>query len=160
MGLYLDVETTFQGKLTVIGLHHSAFGTLQLVGPDITRENLEKVLPPAICIYTFNGDKFDLAIIKKQLGVDLYNRYESVDLWKTCQRARLYGGLKRVEQELGISRELEGITGKDAAQLGYLYERDNDQVALARLLQYNREDVENLVVLREALEARLPLRVL
>lgn len=156
MALYLDVETTYQGKLTVIGLHHAAIGTIQLVGPDITRENLEKVLPPAICVYTYNGDRFDLPIIKNQVGVDLKARFRSVDLMKTCQRARLYGGLKRVEQVLGIRRQHEGMSGKDAVALWYTYERDGDTAALERLLAYNREDVENLVQLRELLEARLP----
>lgn len=155
MGLYLDVETTYQGKLTVIGLHHCAIGTVQLVGADITRENLEKALPPAICVYTYNGDRFDLPIIKQQLGVDLKTRFRSVDLMKTAQRAKLYGGLKRVEQVLGIKRQHEGLSGKDAVALWYVYERDGDQEALEKLLAYNREDVENLVQLRELLEARL-----
>ncbi|MDB5099647.1 MAG: exonuclease [Cyanobacteria bacterium RYN_339] len=154
MGLYLDVEATYQGKLTVIGLHHSAIGTVQLVGPECTRENLEKILPPAICIYTFDGERFDLSLIKNQLGVDLANRFHSVDLQKTCQRLRLYGGLKRVEQILGIKRQFADMSGKDAVALWYIYERDGDDEALQKLLAYNREDVENLVQLREALESR------
>jgi hypothetical protein len=155
MGLYLDIETTYQGKLTVIGLHHYAIGTVQLVGADCTRENLEKVLPPAICIYTFNGERSDLPIIKEQLGVDLKQRFRSVDLARTCHRAKLYGGLKRVEQQLGISRQFAEMSGKDAVALWYTYERDGDEAALQKLLAYNREDVENLVKLREALEARV-----
>lgn len=155
MGLYLDIETTYQGKLTVIGLHHSAIGTVQLVGPDCTREKLEAVLPPAICIYTFNGERSDLPIIKEQLGVDLKNRFRSVDLARTCHRAKLYGGLKRVEQILGITRVYADMSGKDAVALWYTYERDGDTAALEKLLAYNREDVENLVKLRDALEARV-----
>lgn len=155
MALYLDVETTYQGKLTVIGLHHAAIGTVQLVGPQITKEALEAALPPAICVYTYNGDRFDLPIIKNQLGVDLKHRFRSVDLMKTCQRARLYGGLKRVEQVLGIRRQHEGLSGKDAVALWYTYERDGDEEALQKLLAYNREDVENLAILRELLEMRL-----
>jgi len=154
MALYLDVETTYQGKLTVVGLHHSAIGTVQLVGPECTRENLEKSLPPSICVYTFNGERSDLPIIKEQLGVDLKQRFRHVDLARLCHKARLYGGLKRVEQMLGITRVHADMSGKDAVALWYTYERDGDQDALQKLLAYNREDVENLVKLREALEAR------
>jgi hypothetical protein len=154
MAVYLDVETTYQGKLTVIGLHHDAIGTVQLVGDQITRANLEAVLPTAICIYTFSGDKFDLPIIKRQLGIDLASRYRSVDLQKLCHRAKLYGGLKQVEERLGIPRRLTGISGKDAASLCYTYEKNGDPEALATLLAYNAEDVENLKVLRECLDQR------
>ncbi|MEB3197030.1 MAG: ribonuclease H-like domain-containing protein [Candidatus Sericytochromatia bacterium] len=155
MGLYLDIETTYQGELTVVGLHHASTGTVQLVAPDITAAALEAVLPPAICVYTYNGDRFDLPIIKQQVGIDLKQRYRSVDLMKTCHRQRLFGGLKGVEQKLGITRQLEGLSGKDAVALWYLWQRDRDQAALDRLLAYNREDVENLVQLRTCLEQRL-----
>ncbi|HEY9720905.1 MAG TPA: ribonuclease H-like domain-containing protein [Oscillatoriaceae cyanobacterium] len=154
MALYLDVETTYQGKLTVIGLHHAGIGTVQLVGPEITTERLLDVLPMAICVYTYNGDRFDLPIIKAQLGVDLKQRYRSVDLMHLCHRAKLYGGLKRVEERLGIGRKLTGLSGKDAVALWYQYEKTGDEEALATLLAYNREDVENLHQLREALEMR------
>ena len=59
-------------------------------------------------------------------------------------------GLEACKGCLKISAE-----GKDAVALWYTYERDGDQAALERLLAYNREDVENLVKLREALEARV-----
>lgn len=155
MALYLDTEATYQGELTVIGLHHASFGTVQLVGKEITRPALEALLPFALCIYTYNGDKFDLPIIKSQVGVDLKNRYRSVDLMKACHRARLYGGLKGVEARLGIGRQFTGMSGKDAVALWYEYEKTGDEAALQRLLAYNREDVENLLALRECLEQRL-----
>ena len=155
MGLYLDVEATYQGELTIIGLHHEALGTVQLVAPQLSGAALEAVLPPAICIYTFNGDRFDLRLIKEQLGVDLKHRYRSVDLMKTCQRARLYGGLKAVEERLGITRRHGGMSGKDAVALWYEYTKTGDETVLQRLLAYNREDVENLVALRACLEQRL-----
>lgn len=155
MALYLDTETTYQGELTVIGLHHASFGTVQLVGKDITKAALEAVLPFALCVYTYNGDRFDLPIIKKQVGVDLAQRYRSVDLMKACHKARLYGGLKGVEEKLGIGRQHAGMSGKDAVALWYEYEKTGNAEALGKLLAYNREDVENLIALRECLEQRL-----
>ena len=154
MALYLDVEATYQGKLTVIGLHHDVLGTVQLVGDQITRANLEAALPMAICVYTYDGDRYDLALIKDQVGVDLRNRYRSVDLKAHCQRARLYGGLKSVEQRLGITRRFEGMSGKDAVALWYEHQKTGCRESLEKLLAYNREDVENLKVLRDVLEMR------
>lgn len=155
MALYLDVETTYQGKLTVIGLHHEVVGTVQLVGADITRANLEAVLPPAVCVYTYEGDRHDLPIIRRELGLDLRNRFRSVDLKRLCEQARLHGGLKCIEQRLGITRKLSGLSGKDAVALWYTYQKTGDTTALQTLLDYNREDVENLRRLREVLEHRL-----
>lgn len=155
MGLYLDVETTYQGELTVIGLHHAALGTVQLVGPEITRKNLEAALPPAICIYTFDGERNDLQIIREQVGVDLECHFQSVDLLHLCHQANLHGGLKRIEERLGITRKLSGLSGRDAVHLWYTYQKTGDTEALETLLAYNREDVENLAILRDRLEARL-----
>jgi uncharacterized protein YprB with RNaseH-like and TPR domain len=154
MALYLDVEATYQGKLTVIGLHHDVLGTVQLVGDQITRANLEAALPMAICVYTYDGDRYDLALIKDQVGVDLRNRYRSVDLKVHCQAARLHGGLKSIEQRLGITRKHAGMSGKDAVALWYTYQTTGCQESLEKLLAYNREDVENLKVLREVLDRR------
>lgn len=155
MALYLDVETTYQGKLTVIGLHHEVVGTVQLVGEEITRANLEAVLPPAVCIYTYEGDRHDLPIIRRELGLDLKTRFRSVDLKRLCEQARLHGGLKMIEQRLGITRKLEGLSGKDAVALWYTYQKTGDTAALQTLLDYNKEDVENLRLLRDLLEHRL-----
>lgn len=59
-----------------------------------------------------------------------------------------------MEERLGIPRRLKGLDGYDAMGLWAAYERDGDQQALATLLEYNREDVLNLVLLERVLEAR------
>jgi len=68
-----------------------------------------------------------------------------------CWRYNLYGGFKAVEQQLGIPRRLQGISGWDAVLLWWRYQDYGDQNALELLLQYNREDVVNLKLLREKL---------
>ena len=81
-------------------------------------------------------------------------RYRSVDLMKLCQQAKLYGGLKSIEQRLGITRQLTGVSGKDAVALWYHHQKTGCQESLSTLLAYNREDVENLKVLRDVLDMR------
>jgi hypothetical protein len=69
-----------------------------------------------------------------------------------CWRNNLYGGFKSVEQQLGIARRLQGIGGAQAGMLWWRYQIDNDKKALDLLLEYNKEDVLNLLVLRKRLE--------
>jgi len=70
-----------------------------------------------------------------------------------CWRCNFFGGFKAVEQQLGIPRQLQGITGLDAVMLWQRYQDYGDQDALDLLLEYNKEDVVNLKVLRERLES-------
>ena len=68
-----------------------------------------------------------------------------------CWRRDLKGGLKVVEVRLGIARRLPDMNGYMAVKLWWDYVNDNDLEALRVLLEYNREDVMNLHVLREKL---------
>ncbi len=75
----------------------------------------------------------------------------SHDLMYDCWRRGLYGGLKRVEEQLGILRRTQGIDGIEAMRLWHRYETYRDEEALKVLLEYNREDVVNLKLLDETL---------
>lgn len=150
MDIYLDVETDRNGRLTVVGFYHRAAGLIQLVGGEITRKNLLANLPPSGNLYTYNGHCFDLRCIRCQLGLNLREIYESVDLRWVCQARGLTGGLKAVERTLGIRRELPEVDGYQAMILWEEYRR-GDLEALWRLLFYNREDVMNLIPLKERL---------
>jgi len=69
-----------------------------------------------------------------------------------CWRRKLFGGFKGVEKQLGISRTTEGVDGLAAMKLWDTYVELDDTEALNLLLLYNREDVENLAVLRQRLD--------
>ncbi len=96
-------------------------------------------------ICTFNGDRFDLPILERQLRVDLRTAYQSLDLLSACRRARLKGGLKQLEERFGIARTTRGLNGYDALRLWARYQDEGDEAALTLLLAYNREDVLNLL---------------
>ncbi|MEK7764915.1 MAG: ribonuclease H-like domain-containing protein [bacterium] len=150
---FLDIETAFDGRLTIVGILRADRGLLQLVGRDITPERVLEFLDGTALLHTYNGHSFDLPRIRAALGVDLRRRFACRDLMRDCWRLNLYGGLKKVERTLGIARATEGVDGMEAMRLWDRYVAADDTDALARLLHYNREDVENLVVLREKLEA-------
>ena len=155
---YLDIETTGlftkYDAITVIGIYldDSLHSTLiQIVGEDVTEHNLLKALEDVHTIYTYNGSRFDLPFINISLGLDLAEHYHHHDLMYDCWRMNLYGGFKAVEQQLGITRELKGISGFEAIMLWWEYRNEGNRDALALLLQYNKEDVVNLKALRERL---------
>lgn len=155
---YLDIETTglssLYADITVIGIYlvNGADSRLvQLVGGEVTEDNLFEALNGVCTIYTYNGSRFDLPFIRACLDVDLTQPYHHHDLMYDCWRNNLYGGFKAVEQQLGIPRRLKGIGGLEAVMLWLRYKNNGDQNALALLLQYNKEDVVNLKSLREKL---------
>lgn len=117
----------------------------------VTGTNLLDSLAGVSKIYTYNGSRFDLPFIHGSLDVDLVASFSHHDLMFDCWQRNLYGGFKAVEQQLGIPRQLQGISGWHAVLLWYRYLEYGDCDALATLLEYNREDVMNLKVLRERL---------
>jgi uncharacterized protein YprB with RNaseH-like and TPR domain len=155
---YLDIETTglssFYDYITVVGIYRcdgESNQLIQLVGDSVTRGNLITALRSVKTIYTYNGTRFDLPFIAASLGIDLAIEYHHRDLMYDCWRCNLYGGFKAVERQLGIPRQLQGIGGFEAVQLWWSYLKGGNESALELLLQYNKEDVVNLKVLRERL---------
>jgi uncharacterized protein YprB with RNaseH-like and TPR domain len=155
---YLDIETTglspWESYITVIGFYICS-GTRsesrQLVGMDITRVDVLNTLDGVDTIYTYNGSRFDLPFIHHHLGINLAEMFDHCDLMFHCWRNNLYGGLKAVERQLGIERELTEVNGHMAVSLWYRYLHLADTEALDTLLRYNMEDVVNMKTLKEIL---------
>ena len=159
MDAYLDIETTGLSagpdSITVVGIFlvdELETRVVQLVGSDITEDNLLAALSGVDTVYTYNGSRFDLPFIQSVLGTNIEALFDHRDLMYDCWSCNLKGGLKRVEVMLNISRELQGLNGLDAVLLWQRYVNHNDKHALDTLLHYNKEDVVNLKTLREKLE--------
>lgn len=155
---YLDIETTSldpsNGELTVIGLYLDdgrERRLWQVVGEEISPRKLAEVVQNVNMLYTYNGSRFDLPYIKNKLGMDLTRCCLHRDLMYDCWQRNLYGGLKEVERKLGIERKLAGMDGRRAVQLWLNYRAYGDRNFLATLLDYNREDVMNLKLVRQRL---------
>ena len=159
---YLDIETTglsqIYADITVIGIYvtdGSYHKFINMFGEEVTRDNLLEALEGVGILYTYNGSRFDLPFINSSLDVDLTKEFKHRDLMLDCWRNNLYGGLKAVEIQLGINRQLKGVDGLEAVRLWWRYQNSNDQDALTRLLKYNQEDVVNLKTLKEMLDINL-----
>ena len=156
---YIDIETTGLSRrfaeLTVIGIALEKNGqcrVVQLVEAAMSDEKLLAVLHGVDELYSYNGSRFDLPFIRAKLGVDLKKCFKHTDLMYDCWRNNLKGGLKAVERQLGIARRLIEVDGYMAVKLWYDYVNNHNQQALSTLLQYNREDIVNLQVLRRKLQ--------
>lgn len=152
MRAYLDIETSFHGEITIIGIFIPPQRLVQLVGEEINWTNLWNALTGVSSLRTYNGSRFDLPIIKKVLKLDLNKYFTCRDLMYDCWKKKLYGGLKRVEEQLGIERLSKGVDGIEAMRLWERYQLYKDEQALQLLLTYNREDVINLFYLETYLE--------
>ena len=155
MDAFLDIETTglspYHDQITVVGIatgegRHPRL--TQLVGEEITALNIKEAMQGTQTLYTYNGGRFDLPFILSRMGVDLELAFRHHDLMYDCWAKNWYGGLKAVERHLGIRRKLPDINGSEAVRLWHRYQDTDDLDALHLLLEYNKEDVLNLMALR------------
>lgn len=158
MKAYIDIETTGLSRkyadLTVIGVgieNNGSVEVVQLFDSTLNKNGLLQSLDGVTELYSYNGARFDLPFIQAKFDINLKSLYKHNDLMFTCWKKKLKGGLKAVEQKLGIERKLKGIDGFMAVKLYWDYVNNYNEAALQTLLEYNKEDVVNLQVLRNLL---------
>ncbi len=142
---YVDIETTGLSKytdvITMIGIYDGETPRSYIRGQDL--EEAYERLKQFDIIVTFNGKTFDMPFIEYHSK----NKYDCIhlDLRFMLKELGLAGGLKKIEQQLGITRddEVEGVDGFEAVRLWRRYQK-GDQDALRKLLIYNKEDIVNL----------------
>jgi uncharacterized protein YprB with RNaseH-like and TPR domain len=167
---YLDIETDYVGKhtpdndlffrdyqnhlITVVGILVAAGETdqfTQLLEKEISKPRLLETLHGVTRLITYNGRSipdpvkhrvgFDFPVIAAQLGIVLDQEFPHTDLVPECWKRNLYGGLKKVEQTLGLQRKLPGKHGAWAMETYRSYVKAGDRKCLEEFLAYNREDV-------------------
>ena len=159
---YFDIETTgldeHRDSVTTVSVHRDG-ETRTLVdggGLDghepLTRDRLVEALDAPLLV-TFNGIRFDQPFLETSFGCSLDDAAH-LDLIYPCKRIGLDGGLKRIEQDIGIGRDRPDLSGRDAIRLWREYER-GDASSLETLATYNREDTVNLRRLMDIVGERL-----
>jgi len=155
---FFDIETTGlspERNFVTTASFHVGGDTKTLVrGDDLTPDNVREILDGAGLVVSYNGRRFDAPFVEEDLGVSFGTPH--VDLIYPCRRVGLTGGLKTVEETLGVGRkdEVNDVDGREAVRLWHAYE-DGDTEALERLIEYNRYDAENLRAVFDAVHDRL-----
>lgn len=147
---FFDIETTgldeHRNQVTTVSFHQDGETRTLVQGEDLTAEAVTEQFAQAELLATFNGARFDVPFLETSLGIDVETPH--LDLMYPAKRLGLSGGLKPIEQELGIDRDRPDISGRDAVRLWREYERGDDS-SLETLISYNREDTVNLRALAD-----------
>lgn len=141
---FLDIETDgFSDKVTSVAVFGAEGPRAFVRGIDLER------FPEEVARYgmvvTFNGASFDLPILRRAFpGIELPPVH--VDLRVLFRRLGERGGLKAIEQRLGLERPgaVEGVDGFEAVRLWRRWESRRDRGALLRLVEYNVYDTIQL----------------
>ncbi|WP_121821219.1 ribonuclease H-like domain-containing protein [Halostella salina] len=153
---YFDIETTGlspeRDRVTTVSFHQDGETTTLVRGENLTADAVERQFADASLVATFNGKRFDVPFLETSFDVSVDTPH--VDLMYPCRQVGLTGGLKAIEQAVGLERDRPDISGEDAVRLWREYEAGNDG-ALDTLVSYNREDAANLATLMETVTERL-----
>jgi len=158
---YLDIETdgsradsiplddNAPGGTTVCAIYDGHEARVFLRNQDI--DEIPEYLSKYKVLCTFNGKSFDLPYLEGRFGKDFFSGAH-LDLRPITAAVGLRGGLKKIEQQIGIERSamIRKYTGYDAVKLWAAFKRGRKD-ALEPLARYNLADTVNLqTVLRVA----------
>ncbi len=148
---FLDIETDSYGKIVVVGISNYFSTNFFVKGANLEKGILEKELKKYKLLVTFNGSSFDLPRLRKQFGLSV--SIPHVDLKPLCVNLGMKGGLKEIEKQLNLKRppHLYG----NPVDLWKAFHASGDREYLELLLEYNREDCENLRAVMEVMYQKL-----
>ncbi|MFB6244793.1 MAG: ribonuclease H-like domain-containing protein [Candidatus Nanohaloarchaea archaeon] len=157
---FFDIETTGldrkKNRVTTVSFHMGDSTETLVAGEDLDQDNLREIFHEADIFVSFNGKRFDQPFLEHNFNVSMDKPH--IDLMYPARRIGLSGGLKKIEKQLGIERELEDLDGREAVRLWKEYEK-GDQESLEKLVKYNRYDTRNLRELLEHVHERLDSKV-
>lgn len=140
--VFLDIETDVMDGITVIGLLDHRGPRLLRAGHDLAL--LPHLVPPSSLLVTFNGASFDVPHLRRAFP-DWQPPAAHIDLRPILARLGQTGGLKQIEQNLGLGRP-QHLRGLDGSRAAWLWRHaDNGSLEALRLLaEYNLYDAINL----------------
>ncbi len=140
---FFDLEADGETAITVGGImDHAGLATF-IRGRGL--EGMPARLGNSAIWVTFNGAVFDVPVLKHHFE-DLPRPTVHLDLKVVLRKTRQTGGLKDIEERLGLGRppHLKGLRGMDAIRLWREFQGTRDVAALRFLVEYNLYDAINL----------------
>lgn len=155
----LDIETTGRtpgyDRITVIGLsdgqRERAFIADRPQAGDEPLSGYLEAIKAYRLVVTFNGIGFDIPFIERHFRDQGYHLEQPhLDLMPLARSLGLTGGLKDMEQQIGIRRESElaDMRGHEAIALWGAW-KQGDRAAYDRLVSYCKADCTNLLAFAE-----------
>jgi hypothetical protein len=151
----VDIETChWNGPVAVVGIFRPKEGVIEVAqlvrGQTLSPEALREAFAGIQLIITFNGNTHDIPRLLGEFPGSLPPFFISLDLFEVAQSLNLKAGLKLLEGQFGIDRpEWQLKRRRIPVRLWKIYEQKGSHRALESLLDYNRQDTENLYFLAE-----------
>jgi uncharacterized protein len=142
VAVYLDIEIDKEEGVTVVGLLDHQGPRLLMAGRDLAKFPAQVT---ADCLLvTFNGASFDVPVLRRAFE-DWQAPPAHIDLRHVWNRLGHWGGLKSLEDQVGIGRpaHIKDLDGSHASWL-WRHHRLGDRQALIKLAEYNLYDTVNL----------------
>lgn len=157
--VFMDIETSGvnNGYITCITLY-DGFNEMTFVRNfNLDLKRIKQILANYKMIVTFNGNVFDIPFLKKKQK-NLIPEIPCWDLRHSCSKLGLKGGLKQIEQQLGIKRPnkiVNDLHGGDPIKLWRTFLATGDKYYIELLVEYNQEDTINLKIIADKIYAVL-----
>ncbi len=151
--LYIDLEWNRDQKIFLICYKHSYSKIKQLYGKQITKKNVLKMLKPVTGYIFFYGP--DIGMLEKTYKINIRTNYRCLNLYPLARRA--FPNLKNyklatIEKYLKIKRSQPEYK----TNIFRMINDWNNPKKRDRALEYNKEDVANLVIVKIAIFKALP----
>ncbi len=140
---FFDIEADVEHVPTIVGvMDREGVATFRR---GHTLQQLPARLAKSALWVTFNGSVFDVPALEKAFEI-FPKPLVHLDLRFLIRHAKLKGGLKGVEETIGLPRppHLKGVRGLDAIRLWREWNFNHDLKALRILVEYNLYDAINL----------------
>ena len=140
---FFDIEADGENEPTVVGVMDREGVASFRRGVDLDQFPARLARSPIWV--TFNGSVYDVPVLRKAFA-DFPTPVLHLDLRFLIRHAKLKGGLKGVEDAIGIARppHLKGVKGLDAIRLWREWTLAKELGALRLLVEYNLYDAINL----------------
>ena len=146
---FLDIETDggpmgyYGGSITMVGVCDVRGVHAFVRGFNL--EDFPQFMRRFRLMVTYNGKTFDAPHIEAEFG-GVLRHCGHIDLRYVCRKAGYAGGLKSVEEAMGIARpeEVRGLDGLDAVRLWLEWRQAGKVESLRRLILYNACDILTL----------------
>jgi uncharacterized protein YprB with RNaseH-like and TPR domain len=149
--LYIDAEWFPNQQVFLLGYARDAGQPAQLYGRSLTRTKTLNILNETNGYIFFYGP--DIALLENHFGVDIRNNYKCVNLLRITRTFMPHAKswrLAHIEKVFHIMRSVN----KYKKSIFQIYSDWNDPKYRNRVLEYNRDDVRNLVLVKQRLFKR------